>query len=72
MILRDPEVCPNGHQRKSSNIINSRTSRGVTSYRRRRHRCNLCGARWTSYQSLINPRLIKVTYKQIVRSKTSA
>jgi transcriptional regulator NrdR family protein len=66
MKFRDPEQCPNGHGRRSGNIINSRTIQGAVPYRKRRHRCNLCEARWTSYQSLMNPSEVKLTYKHVV------
>lgn len=66
MRFREPEVCPNGHGRTSGNVIDSRVHIGPPSYRRRRHRCNICEARWTSYQSLINPLLIKFTHKHVV------
>jgi len=69
MQLRDPETCPNGHGRKSCNVIDSRVhaaSETRPGYRRRRHRCNICGETWTSYQSLINPLYVRVRHKHIV------
>jgi len=59
-LARDPEECPKGHP--DSSVINSRIHRGQFAYRCRRHRCKICGARWNSYQSLINPQKVKVTY----------
>lgn len=66
--LREPETCPNGHVRLAR-IIDSRVSPASSAapgYRRRRHQCTVCAERWTSYQSLVNPRRIRFTYKPVV------
>jgi len=63
--LRAPDVCPDGH-RDESRVIDSRVrpERGTSpGYRWRRHACR-CGARWTSYESLINPRNINFKVKR--------
>lgn len=72
--LRAPETCPNGHGRHSCHIIDSRVVQptgGTAGYRRRRHKCNVCEERWTSYQSLLNPHRIRVTHKQSVVAAAS-
>jgi transcriptional regulator NrdR family protein len=50
---RDPDVCPKGHQ--ETHVIRRWRARGHLG---RRHACYLCGERWTSYQTLIDPRTI--------------
>jgi transcriptional regulator NrdR family protein len=63
--LHDPDVCPSGH-RGEGRVIDSRVNPArATSpgYRRRRHACS-CGARWTSYESLIHPRRITFRVKR--------
>lgn len=55
MTLRDPDVCKFGHT--TSEVLSRWRGKG---YLRRRHRCRICGHRWTSYQSLMNPRTLTV------------
>ena len=57
MTLRDPDVCRCGSH--DTRLVKRRRGQSVI---RRRHECRRCGHRWTSYQSLINPR--RVTLKQ--------
>lgn len=52
MQLRDPEACPRCHVRRSR-VIDSRRRRG---YRRRLHRCRICGQVWPVFSSVIDPR----------------
>lgn len=55
-ILRAPDACP-VHGVAYSCVIDSRAKDG---YRYRRHRCLECDARWNSYESLIDPRRIRL------------
>jgi hypothetical protein len=43
-------------------------------YRRRRHQCVSCGRRWSSYESLVNPRrlLQKIARLQAARAAAAA
>lgn len=65
--LPDPERCPLCKKRGrviDTRLVN-RLGRGVAKqgqglcYRRRRHRCRTCKARWTSFQTTIDPTKIK-------------
>ena len=56
MTLRDPEVCPKGHT--DTYRLETRNRKAGILYRR--HRCKVCGARWTSYQSLLNPARVRI------------
>jgi len=53
MTLRDPDVCRDGH--RHTKVLSRRRRRG---FFYRRHACLVCGHRWTSYQSLINPKRV--------------
>jgi transcriptional regulator NrdR family protein len=53
--LPDPERCR--HCGKKGRVIESRREPG---YRRRRHQCDACNWRWSSYQSIINPSKVKI------------
>ena len=55
MKLRDPEVCPDAACGGKTHVINKRNRDGKIW---RRHLCEGCGLRWTSWQSLANPDLI--------------
>lgn len=69
MKLRPPETCPNGHGRLSGHVVDSRVYQPTATtpgYRRRRHKCEVCSERWTSYQSLVNLSKIRfVNHKYI-------
>lgn len=60
MKLRDPDVCPAGHRK--TRIIDSKRRIG---YRRRIHRCCICGLRWPSFQSLINPKYVHLSGRKV-------
>lgn len=51
----DPVRCPRCGQR---GVVAD--SRHLAGYRRRRHAC-ACGQRWTTYQSVVNPRRLEPT-----------
>jgi uncharacterized protein (DUF983 family) len=51
--LRDPDVCKCGGPGR---FVKRRRGKGFLS---RRHECVRCGHRWTSYQSLINPKKLR-------------
>lgn len=50
---RSPDECPKGHM--TTRVLHRWRCPG---YLARRHRCNICGARWTSYQTRIHPKTI--------------
>lgn len=53
--LRDPDACPYFCCRGRTRVLSKRhRADGVV---RRRHACT-CGRRWTSWQSLLDPRLV--------------
>lgn len=54
MTLRDPDVCTCG---APGHLVKRRRGKGFLS---RRHACARCGHRWTSYQSLINPKKLRL------------
>lgn len=54
MTKRDPECCAKCG--KKARVIESKKRIG---YRRRVHRCAECKVTWNTYQSTINPRLVK-------------
>lgn len=49
--LPDPELCRHCHTR--GRVIKSH--RGI-GYRRRRHECQTCRHRWSSWQMIVSPR----------------
>lgn len=53
--LPDPETCPTCRIR--GRVVESRRSK--LGYRRRRHECGTCGARWSSWQSVISPTRVR-------------
>lgn len=53
--FRDPEQCPKGCCVPSSVRKKRRRASGVIW---RRHQCPRCGVRWSSYQSLFDPKAI--------------
>lgn len=53
--LPRPDMCRRCQVRSA--VIASRSHAG---YRVRRHRCPACGARWNTYESIIDPRRISV------------
>lgn len=53
--LPDPERCR--HCNRKGRVIESRRQQG---YRRRRHQCDACNWRWSSFQSVINPSKVKI------------
>lgn len=59
MVLPDPEVCRECGQR--GHVIRSFRGHG---YRRRRHECPRCQRRWTTYQTVLNPRRIKLVQRR--------
>lgn len=70
MTLRDPDVCRCGAD--DSHVLERRRRQGFVS---RRHECRSCGFRWTTYESRINPRKLRLmpvftgpTTLQVVRS----
>ncbi len=48
--LRSPEHCP-----ACAGESKVMESRGLPAYRWRRRKCLACGAKWRTYESLINP-----------------
>jgi hypothetical protein len=54
---REPDVCPKGH--RNTHVVRRWRCRWYLS---RRHECDTCGKRWTSYQTLIDPRTIQWIY----------
>lgn len=58
MKLRDPETCPHGHAK--ARVIDSRKRKG---FRRKMLRCQICGAKWPAFFSLIDPRKIVIEHR---------
>ena len=56
MTLRDPDLCRCGS--RETQVLNRRRRRGFFT---RRHQC-VCGHRWTTYESRLNPKKVKVRY----------
>lgn len=50
--LRDPERCPSKGCRGPSHVLKKRARKSGVIWRR--HRCQRCGVRWSSFQSLFD------------------
>lgn len=64
MTLRDPDTCPRCSE--EGRIINSRRvearivkGQPIIGYRKRRHQCRVCAFRWSSWDTIINPRRLR-------------
>ena len=55
--LRDPEKCPHALCNGETRVINKR-HRARWGVIWRRHECLACARRWTSFQSLVHPRIV--------------
>lgn len=58
MTLRDPDVCKCGSA--SSKVTRRRRGKEGQGMLARRHVCLRCGHRWSSFQSLIDPRKLRL------------